>query len=239
VFGITVLIPTSPIPSHPDVNILRETIASIRAHLPHEKIIMLFDGVRPEQADRKNDYMQYMDRVAGLIEPGDSWVASDKHKHQVGMMRGILPAIETELLLFIEHDTPLVTDEPIDWYGICQAITSGDVNLVRFAHEAHILPDHAYLMEGALWSRGVHLMKTKQFSARPHVATVEFYKNLLQKFSPGANCFIEDKAHSICQDDPWDTWKLSIYNPPGGNIKRSYHLDGRAQGEKFDDQQVF
>ena len=238
-FGITVLIPTSPIPSHPSTNILIETIESVRFHLPHEKIVILFDGVRPEQTAMSEAYREYMEKVPRIIEPGDSWMAYATHKHQVGMVRQILPSIETELLLFIEHDTPLVTDEPIDWYGICQAITSGDVNLVRFAHEAHILPDHAYLMEGYLMSRGVHLMKTKQFSARPHVATVEFYKNLLQRFSPGANCFIEDKAHSICQDDSWDTWKLSIYNPPGGNIKRSYHLDGRAQGEKFDDQQVF
>ena len=49
--------------------------------------------------------------------------------------------------------------------------------------------------------------------------------------------FIEDKFHGVVQDDGWVKHKLWIYHPEG-DIKRSYHLDGREGTRKFtsDDQ---
>jgi len=95
------------------------------------------------------------------------------------------------------------------------------------------------LMHGEIECRGVALTKTTQFSARPHVASVEFYEKLLARFSSNAKCFVEDYAHSVCQTDPWEEWRLSIYTPRGANMKRSYHTDGRAGSAKFDETQVF
>ena len=36
----------------------------------------------------------------------------------------------------------------------------------------------------------------------------------------------------------WEQWRLHIYAPEG-NMKRSYHLDGRAGEPKYDTEQVF
>lgn len=240
-FGITPIIFSSPIPSHPSTEIVDQTIRSIKHHLPNEKIIVLCDGVRPEQEDFTRGYRDYIHQL--LYQEFDNKIEQvvdyQVFLHQVGMMRQILPRLHTNLLLFMEADTPLVTDEPINWYDCCAAIDGGAVNLVRFLHEAHIHEEHAYLMrERFIYGRSI-FTRTVQFSARPHLASVDFYRKALQRFTPEAVSFLEDKLHSVCQDDPWEDWKLSIYTPEGGNQKRSLHLDGRAGGPKFDDSQVF
>jgi hypothetical protein len=162
----------------------------------------------------------------------------EDHFHQSGLLRAVFDDIKTPLILWVEHDTPLVTDCPIPWDGFVEVLKSGDVNLIRLLHEARILEEHEYLMRDTIDSHGVPLKKTMQFSARPHIATVEFYRRLLLRFSPKARCFIEDAAYSICQSGPWEEWKMAIYTPEG-NCKRSLHLDGRSGESKFDDSQIF
>lgn len=237
-FGITPIVVTSYIPSHPSTAIIEKTLKSLRFHMPTSPIFVMADGIRPEQSATNGAYIAYVNALAQSLDGLLQIHYDGKFRHQIGMMRKILPLIKTELLLFVEHDCPIVTDEPIDWYGCCAAIESGDVNLIRFLHEAHIIGEHEYLMREQIESHGVPLRKTIQFSARPHLATVEFYHRLLERFSPDAKCFVEDFAYSVCQTDPWENWKLSIYNPEN-NAKRSLHLDGRAGGEKFDASQKF
>ena len=57
---ITVVIPTSPIPSHPSTAIIDETIASVRKQLPDSRIIVTADGVRAEQVGMANNYFEYL-----------------------------------------------------------------------------------------------------------------------------------------------------------------------------------
>ena len=64
-------------------------------------------------------------------------------------------------------------------------------------------------------------------------------------FSPESNCFIEDYIHGVLQDvwfekgmSGWEKWRIHIYHPEG-SIKRSYDLNGRQGGEKFEDKQIW
>ena len=56
--NITVVIPTSPIPSHPSTDILDETIFNTRQYTG-ARIIIMFDGVHESLAHRKEDYENY------------------------------------------------------------------------------------------------------------------------------------------------------------------------------------
>ena len=56
---ITVVIPTSVLPSHPSTKIIDETIENVRVHLPNCDILLQIDGLRDEQLDRKADYDKY------------------------------------------------------------------------------------------------------------------------------------------------------------------------------------
>ena len=239
---ITVLIPSSPIASHPSTAIITETLVSVRFHLPDAPIIIMLDGVRPEQKQLYGKYLQYMRNLADnpiFFQPNVTLIPFTEHEHQVGLLRKTLPRVTTPLIMFVEADCPLVVDYALPMKEISEAILSGDVNSIRFLHESHILSEHGYLMCGEIESHGVPLTKTIQFSARPHVASVAFYEKLLSRFSRNAKSFTEDFAHSFCQTEPWDEWKLSLYTPHGVNQKRSYHTDGRAGAAKFDDKQVF
>ena len=243
---ITVIIPVSPIPSNPDTFIVDEAIANVRHHLPKAEIIVTFDGVRTEQEDRTDAYHEHIRRFLWK-HSGDLNIVPyiyEKHMHQIGMARDIIDKINTPLVMYVEQDTPIVIDETIDWGEVCGLILSGKSNLVRFHFEAIIPKEHKHLMIGK--PEGGFL-KTVQWSQRPHVASTAFYKRILsENFSGKSRCFIEDLMHGRVMNDwnrygvqGWNQWKLHIYHPEGGNIKRSYHTDGRAGANKFDEKQIW
>lgn len=244
---ITVVIPTSPTKSNPDTKVIEETIETVRAHLPKSEIIITFDGVRPEQQELVEQYNEFKRRVLWIINHKYTNVIPlifDEHRHQVAMMREALKYIRTDKILYVEHDAPLTPDEPIDWYSVCYMLDSKQADLVRFHFEATIPEEHKYLMldmDNPLKIADVRFLKTIQWSQRPHLATKEFYTRILRDhFTQDARTFIEDKMHGVVssayrreQMQGWNEYKLWIYYPEG-NIKRSYHLDGRGTDKKFD-----
>lgn len=244
---ITVVIPVSPIPSHPDTVILDETLDSVRHHLPNSEIIVTFDGVRPEHEGRRADYEEFirralwrMDKTYGNTVP----FLFENHTHQVGMLRAVLDEIRTPLMMYVEQDTPLVTDEPIDFGAIEQFITVGGSNCVRLSHEGVLPQEHLPMMHGL---DGDLFLRTSQWSQRPHIASVAYYRRILAAhFTPQACSFIEDQMHGVLDEAfkvdglaGWAQHRVHLYHPPGGNLKRSWHLDGRAGEPKLDSSQVF
>lgn len=242
---ITVVIPASPIPSHPDTKIIDETIASVLHHLPNAEIIVTFDGVRKENEDRRANYEEHIRRF--LWKYKDAKIIPyifDEHIHQVGMMRAVIDSIKTPMILYMEHDAPVVIDYEIEWKKLSKDILSGFANVIRFHFEAVIPEEHRSLMIGKPENG---LLKTVQWSQRPAICSTAYYKRIIENcFSKDAKCFIEDKMHGIILDDwqkygimGWNQHKLFIYYPNGLNIKRSYTTDGRNGEAKYDDSQTF
>lgn len=252
---ITVLIPTSPIPAHPSTEMIEQTIRDIRAQLPDCEIIIMVDGVRAEQEDRRTDYEEYTRRLLWLAH--HQWsnvlpIIFEHHQHQARMTRAVLNHVATPTILFVEHDAPITPDCEFDWRGLTNVIMNGDANVVRFHHEALVLPEHEYLMLGPAeqvkmsWedprgSSGVPMRKTYQWSQRPHLASGAFYRTMLDNyFHPDSLTMIEDVMHGVLvravdKDGilGWHQFRLWMYTPEG-NIKRSYHLDGRGADPKYD-----
>ncbi len=240
-FATTVVITTSPIPSHPSTEMIEQTIKSIRHYLDCD-IIIAIDGVRSEQEHMRKSYEEYIKTLLWKcnfeytnIRP----VVFATHRHQSGMMREILPMIDTPLLLFAEHDTPLVTDEPIDFPYLQEKLLASEAYAIRFHYEAAIPEPHKHMMIGEPKD---DLQATFQWSQRPHLAQVYLYQGLMKFFSENSNCFIEDLVHgkliTAYENGSWEGWKVFIYHPKG-NIKRSLNLDGRGSDKKFDEEQVW
>lgn len=252
---ITAVVPVSPIKSHPDTAILAETLDSFRFHHPTAEIILTFDGVRPEQECRRGEYEEHIRRVLWLADK--KWrnvcpFVFDTHMHQTGMLRAVFNEIRTPLLLYVEQDTPIVTDEPIDWQLIYNSIECGEANVVRLYHEGVIPEPHRHLMHGgASWPAAdggkITMLRTSQWSQRPHVASTAYYRRILDAhFTTNAKCFLEDVLHGVLQNAwrqdgmaGWQQHRLYLYHPDNGNAKRSYHTDGRAGEPKWDESQVF
>jgi hypothetical protein len=254
---MTVVVPVSPIVSHPDTSILEETLDSVRHHLPDVEILLTFDGVRPEHEHRRGDYEKFIRRVLWRADHHYGNIAPfvfDEHRHQSGMLRAVLDEVETPLLTYVEQDTPLVADEPIDFDSIGAFVLGGGSNLVRLHHEAVIPREHEHMMHGHIrhivsndaGSAETEFILTSQWSQRPHVASTAFYRRIMADyFTPDARAFIEERMHGVVDNafrrdgiHGWEQYRLHIYNP-GANLKRSYHVDGRQGEPRYDEQQVF
>jgi hypothetical protein len=237
---ITIVIATSVIPDHPSTLMIENTVNDIRVHFPDNEIIMQIDGLREEQINRKKDYDEYKSRI--LWKCLHEWknvlpIVFQKHNHQTTMMKKTINLIDTSVILYIEGDAPLTPDMPIDWEKCLDMIEYDKANTIRFHFESSIPEPHNHLMFGL--EDG--FMKTVQWSQRPHLSTVKYYKEVILPFSD-EQTFIEDRFHGKVQDDAfpdnsfsqegWEKHKLWIYHPEG-SIKRSYHLDGRKGTRKF------
>lgn len=235
--NITAIIVTSVLKSHPSLEIVEETYNSVRHHLPDADIIIQIDGLREEQKDRKEDYDEYKNRI--LWNCLHKWkntvpLVFEEHSHQSDMMRETMNYIKTPYLVYVEGDAPLVKDEKINWYECLEMMDTGQAYTIRFHFEAEIPEPHKHLM---LQKHG-NFLRTIQWSQRPHLSSVSYYKDTVLSTIPPKS-FIEDTFHGICQQDyyedgmhGWFKHRLWIYHPKG-NIKRSYHTDGRAGGRKF------
>ena len=241
--AITVLVSTSPIASHPDPSVLFATLDSIAAAgLEGCEVMLMCDGVRPEQEHRRADYEHYLREVVWACH--HRWrnvlpVIYDTHLHQAEMTRRALVDVRTPLVLFVEHDTPLVGEIP--WTTMARAITAGPAQVIRLHHEADVLEPHRYLMldDESRDVGGVPLRRTAEWSQRPHLASANWYRSMLAKhFKTTARTMIEDRLYSIVST-PWverHKWgkecRLYLYAPEG-SMKRSTHLDGRAGEDKY------
>jgi len=233
---VSVLISSSPIVSHPSTAIIEETVASIRYHLPDAPLFIMFDGVRPEQEHYREVYREYIQRVVSkaISEWGHARLFPHREfLHQAEMTRRTLESVTTPMILFCEHDTPLV-DKPIDWKMLQDAIlTYGATNHVRLHYDDQIHPEHEHMMCGKLTP---NLIKCVQFHQRPHLANAQWYRELLAThFTENSRTFIEDVVYSPVSCAPWESYKLTIYDPEGTgkNMKRSRDLNGRAGEQKY------
>jgi hypothetical protein len=244
---VTVFIPTSPVPSHPDTAIIERVIQSVRFHLPTAKIIVTADGIRPSVEHRRVQYTQYLENLANIIATmkyGNTMMPIfDKPTQQANMLRRMIEAhVTTPLLLFVEHDTFLVTgwnpsDENgitapenccYDWDGIASALLSRTINMVRFYAWERIFPEHASLMCGDLMYGRTPFVKTIQYSQWPNIARTDFYKHILDTyFSRTELKMIETTMASPVVRAPWEDFKVAIYYP-AHNARRFYHLNARV-----------
>lgn len=236
---VSVVMVTSPIHEHPNMDVFMETFNSIRSRLPDVEIFVLCDGVRMEQEHYRGQYEEYVNRL--LWYARNEWrgvypIVFDKHRHQANMVRDLfdMDLIKTPYLLFVEHDTPL--DGEIPWEKCLGFMKSGKADVVRFHHEAVVPDEHWHLYpegrEPIKWM-STPFLRTIQWSQRPHLAGVEFYKGIIKdNFSPLSSTMIEDTMHGVAQD-PSFGGRIYVYYPPG-NCRRSGHLDGRGEDPKFE-----
>lgn len=233
---LTVIIPTSPIPSHPSTAIIDETIADIRRYT-NARIIIMADGVHESVEHRSINYINYTEDVCRRIV-ADAYGVSEiiifaEHKHQSEMTRLILRNIvKTPLIMFCEHDTSPIGDIPFQ--QICDLVQNSPItNCVRFNIFDRILEEHQHLMVRPYVENGIPLTGTIQYSQRPHIAKTDWYRNMLNKyFEPGRKTMIEDVMHSVVQVNTDINFGLAIYTPEGNQL-RSYHSDGRGDDVKI------
>jgi hypothetical protein len=147
----------------------------------------------------------------------------------------------------MEHDM-LFHDKGIDWGKILPLLQSTRLDVLRFYFDRILEPAHAYLMleTEPVEIDGVPLVRTGQWSQRPHVAKTSTYRDVLHKYaSKRAICMIEDAIHGDIANNfvergkaGWNDTKIAIYTP-GDDYSFAYHIDGRGDESKYDERQIF
>lgn len=242
--NLTVLVCTSPIRSHPSTEMIKKTIQSVRDRLPTSEIIVMIDGIRAEQEYLRKEYEGYISRLLWEINfefDNVKPMVFSEFSHQSGMTRAALKEVRTPNILFVEHDTPL--QDEIEFDGIVRAVNTGAAHLVRLHHESHILVEHEHMMldTSPVDIGGIGLMKTVQWSQRPHVASKAFYERILRDhFSEHAKTMIEDVMHGVVHAPyvdrgraAWQDFRLWMYTPDPNAMQRSGNFDGRGDEEKY------
>jgi hypothetical protein len=243
---LSVLMPTSPIPRHPDAGITLETLNSVRSRpeLAGAEVLIMCDGVRDQQAERTANYEEYQARLLHFARSaGNVWpIRFEQHQHQAWMTWHTLGDVDRPAIMFVEHDTPLVHEIPFEKLIDC---VCGPADLVRLHHETLVLDCHQHMMLDQVSKDvdGLPLRRTFQWSQRPHVVNTAFYRRILgAHFAlPGELHMIEDRMHSVVEVAwrthglaGWERYRLWMYVPEG-NIQRSVHLDGRGEDYKWVD----
>ena len=245
--GITVLLPTSPVPSNPSTAMIEDTIRRIRAYpdLREAEILIMIDGVRKEQEHRHTDYEEYTRRLLDLCNwhpdfRGCLPIVHDEHLHQGAMTRRTLPLVRTPLIFFCEHD--MWPEGEIDFAGLARALQSHDeIKVIRLFRDAEMHPSHREMLLEDTRSDvdGVPLVRTTQWSQNPHIAKTAFYREIIPRyFGHESRTMIEDVLHGAVVNagrDGWPYWGLWLYAPEpfGGNIRRCGFVDGRQDDPKF------
>ena len=227
---ISVLVPTSPIPHHPSTHILDEVIESIRVHFPDNELFLMIDGVRGQVEHRRADYEEYKRRIIWKCQ--QEWrnvlpVVFEEYTQQSGMTRKCLEMVKTPLVFFVEHDAPIDNTMPTDWTAIAATLLSGEANMVRMMYWKRIIPEHEYLMLEHVVCNGAPFVKTIQYSGWPHLARVDWLKNMLGRHFDETPKMLEANLYGPVVAAPWEHYKVMIYYPEE-NAQRFYHRNGRV-----------
>jgi hypothetical protein len=225
--AITVVIPTSPLAINPSTEIIDETVAQVRWHLPEAKILLLADGVHPEEEYLRERYEGYLDALDKKARPNVTVRVFNAWRHQSGMLRPILleeDAIKTPLVLWSEHDIPLNKHE-IDWQGVVDTLLDGTIGGIRFELTGD--PPKYNEVMGRENPHGVPLVLTTQFVNWPQVLRLDYFKEFVAKFGD-AKTYLECSELDNVVGQLWKKWKYGIYSPEG-EIRRCYHTHGRMR----------
>ena len=241
---VTVLMPTSPIGRHPSAELIKDSIRKIRAYpeLQDAEIIIMVDGLRDEQSHYAFAYEEYKRR---LIEhcnwdyefQGCLPLIFDEHTHQANMTRKALALVRSPYVFFVEHDT--WPDADIPWDKFFLAMEDERVKCIRLHifHEVLEVHQHLYDTEKQVIA-DVPLIKTLQWSQRPHLACTSWYRWIIQKHFPlDAKTMIEDRMYKFTANaremwNGWEPYNMWIYAPEG-DMTRSRSDDGRQDDPKY------
>lgn len=225
---VTVLVPTSPIPRHPDTSLIEECLGAIRHSFPTARIIIMADGVRPQIEYRRRQYEAYLRELPVKLDENMELMLYPEFQHQARMTQRTLEHVSTPLILFVEHDAMLRTSPAIEWPVIFDLILSGEANVVRMYNwEKATWPEHDYLMRGDIVKDGVRFVRTVQYSGWPFISSADYHRRLLARYlRPGQRGMIESVVYGPVANAAWEENKIVVYAP--ANAHTFVHRDGRT-----------
>ncbi len=174
--ALTVLVTTSPIPSHPSTAMISRVLGSVARFVGRGyKVVIACDGCAGSEEEKRRceAYKSLLRRFLS-----DRFYEAERHVHQAGTVRRAIEKVDTEFLLLLEHDWEII--RPVETEGILRALEKySEVKFVRLNGRMNREEGWDRILDK--WHREgeVPLLRTSCWSGNPHFSTTETYKNLV------------------------------------------------------------
>lgn len=144
----TIIVTSNLIPTHPSIEILNETMSSLRllkGLCPTAPLVITVDGLNAPKAahqreqQRWDQYVQNLQNAYGAL-PHVTLLVSPVHLHLGGSLANAMyKAVKTERIMVIQHDIPFV--QQVNWTALVRAMDSlpDQLRLVRFNHRVNTM----------------------------------------------------------------------------------------------------
>lgn len=225
---ITAVIPTSPLMINPSTEIIDETYNQLQKHLPGVRILLLMDGVHPEEQYMKDRYTGFKDAITKRGYRNFKAIEFPSWEHQSGMLREILldddVFVRTPLVFWSEHDIPL-SDEFIDWQAIVDTLLDGELGGIRFELTGD--PPKRDEIRGEINPHGIPLLLSTQYVNWPQAFRLDYFKEMISAFG-NAKTYLECSERDGVVKQLWAKFKYGVYSP-SPEIRRCYHTHARER----------
>ncbi|ROO60623.1 hypothetical protein EDC02_2534 [Micromonospora sp. Llam0] len=182
---LTIVTPTSVIPTHPSTDIILEAIQSIveNAGLHGCRHLIICDGHPDPGEESTQAYSEYLRRLRKLSDSKAFGTESEVVElgRPVGVGGTMLAAyerVDTPYALHFEHDWKLI--RPIDSGAVLAAFERwNDINYVRLSVRRIEEAGSDSVLKPDAVKREIPLVRTCSWSASPHFSRTEFYRRVV------------------------------------------------------------
>lgn len=175
---LTVIVPTSAIPSHPSTELIEKAVRSMNKYVGTMgcRKIIVCDGCAPTPS-----YEEYKRRLLKLRQEDldfsrskviefISWV------HLSSTLERAFQTVETEFALVFQHDHEVVRE--VDTEGILKCFDDPLVKHIRINRRANTRSGWDFMLE-EYKGASIPLLKTAAWSDVPHFVRVDYYRKFV------------------------------------------------------------
>ena len=183
----TILLASSPIPSHPSIRLISEVLKSLRLITDLKadtKIIIAQDGCEDESVKPAYDqYLRKLDKYRRGSGLNITIVLNDKQGHLTGNIRNAIQFVGTKYVLMMQHDLPFVSAFHI-YHVIEDMENNSSIKHVRFNRRNSIKAKwdaQSDLFGKQIQGKNYQYTRTGSWSDQNHLSTVEYYQSIVLK----------------------------------------------------------
>lgn len=240
---LTVIVTTSPIPTHPSTQIIDETIESFLFFDTQGsvKVILANDACHPDASDKVRDtYANYLDKIAEKYSTNEKFkiIQLKNWGCLAGNIFNAIKVVETPYVLIVQHDFKFV--EEIAIKDCIEAMNAFEhIKHIRFNRQANYpyvfdcdpkkriknYREESYKIQAQ--SRELTLIKTLGWSDNNHLCKTKYYRDVVSKLIGKRRTFPEHPCNLASDKILHKLFGTYIYGGLGkeGVIQ---HLDGRG-----------
>ena len=246
--GVTLIVVTSPIPSHPSISMVSDAIDSVlKMKYPFSEMIISYDKDR----NNTSGYKSYKAKMKKKY-PQFKHLMLNKHGHFIGTFHNALDNCSTENFFLLQHDIKLEGTFPI--HECLKSVVPWNIIATHHFPEAKPPKTHWFpimkttkdknLLKSWGWSERIFLSKRNWMMDKIH----EYYhkgktKNFIEsifhkefdklwKKTQGIKVFSEISGapeYMKVYNEFWKEWK--VYNLKG-SVAHHVHMHGRTAKKK-------